>query len=209
MNLVTLFNQILTSIILLVWSAISTLLPPPVPKRPTPSARKVVPTSALIAPVTPQKYIVTQTPVPWGTTEKIGEHEYRTYVANDPVMGTPTEILAALNSYRKIHGRGEVKSDDNLCKLATWRAQTQDKAGTLDGHKGLEEYMKDPKHWEELNVSAIGENASYGYVLSGTHLIEWVFDSDVEHRDNQLNPNWNLGCAGISGVTVDIIFGHR
>ena len=69
--------------------------------------------------------------------------------------------------------------------------------------------MADPNHWKELNVTAIGENASYGYVLSGVHLIEWIFDSDIEHRENQLNPNWNLSCAGISGVTVDIIFGKR
>lgn len=124
-------------------------------------------------------------------------------------MGTPAEILQALNSYRRSHNTGEVFSDDKLCSLAQTRAQEQDKLGNLDEHKGLITYMDDPRHWEELNVTSIGENASYGYVLSGVHLIEWVFDSDEEHRSNQLNPNWTLACAGVSRVTVDIIFGKR
>ena len=103
----------------------------------------------------------------------------------------------------------QLQSDEKICSLANWRAQIQDKARNIDEHKGLIEYMNDPKHWQELSLTAIGENASYGYVLSGVHLIEWVFDADTEHRDNQLNPNWTLACAGISGVTVDIIFGKR
>ncbi|MCL4389791.1 MAG: hypothetical protein M1484_04810 [Patescibacteria group bacterium] len=148
-------------------------------------------------------------PVPWGTTESLGNHLYRTYVGNDPAMGTPDEILTALNSYRRDHNVGSVQKDDNLCQLAQWRAQTQNQAGTLDGHKGLEDYMNDPNHWQELNIKAIGENASYGYVLSGVHLIEWVFDSDAEHRANQLNAQWDLACPATSGVTVDIIFGDR
>lgn len=124
-------------------------------------------------------------------------------------MGTPEEILKALNSYRRVHGTGNLSSDENLCRLAQIRAENQEKISTLDAHKGLIEYMNDPDHWRELNITAIGENASYGYVLSGTHLIEWIFDSDPEHRENQLNPEWNLACAGISGVTVDIVFGKR
>lgn len=124
-------------------------------------------------------------------------------------MSTPAEILIALNSYRKTHGAGELRSDDGLCKLAQMRAEQQKKSGTLDSHKGLVDYMNDENHWKELNITAIGENASYGYVLSGVHLIEWIFDSDEEHKSNQLNPQWNLACAGTSGVTVDIIFGRR
>lgn len=147
--------------------------------------------------------------VPWGTTEKVGDHLYRTFVGQDSVMGTPDEILAALNSYRRNHGISNLQQDENLCHLAMRRAQEQDRISNLDAHKGLIDYMDDPNHWQELNIRAIGENASFGYVLSGVHLIEWVFDADVEHRDNQLNPNWNLACAGVSGTTVDIIFGQR
>ena len=203
-NIITNFNQLLASIILFLWSFLPkpahTLLVPAIKlETATPSSITVsIPKNTTIAPA-----------VPWGTTEKLADHQYRTYVANDPVMGTPDEILTALNNYRQKHRVGQVRSDDNLCKLALWRAQIQNKAGNLDGHKGLIDYMNDQKHWEQLNITAIGENASYGYVLSGVHLIEWVFDSDLEHRENQLHPKWNLACAGTSGVTVDIIFGQR
>ncbi|MDO8515176.1 MAG: CAP domain-containing protein [bacterium] len=146
---------------------------------------------------------------PWGTTIKIGDHLYRTYVGEDTKMGTPEEILIALNLYRKNHGVGSVRSDENICKFAQERASTQNAAGNLDSHKGFQDFMNKPDSWRWLDVKSVGENASYGYVLSGTHLIEWVFDSDIEHKENQLNPAWNLACAGISGVTVDIIFGQR
>lgn len=151
----------------------------------------------------------TTKPIPWGTTEKIGEHLYRTYVANEGRMGTPDEILTALNEYRRDHGRGELSSDEKLCGFAQRRAGEQNKAATLDSHKGFGDYLDDPAHWRELGVTGIGENSSYGYVLSGQHLIEWVFDSDEEHRNNQLNSDWNLSCAGVSGVVVNIIFGKR
>ncbi len=218
MNLVSAFNQLLSVLILFFWSFVPLHYQQSmVHKVATPSAElKNASYPAIVAIPTPKTSVVPvqsvvkgSQPVPWGTTEKVGEHEYRTYVANDPAMGTPGEILAALNLYRKNHGAGSVRDDENICKLARWRAQEQQKAGNLDSHKGLVDYMNDQKHWQELDVKAIGENASYGYILSGTHLIEWVFDSDAEHRDNQLNPQWNLTCAGISGVTVDLIFGTR
>jgi uncharacterized protein YkwD len=195
------FNHLLTAIFAVLMFAIS-----PPQKIILPSVKLQPPQVASPSPSIP----LPQTrSVPWGTTEKISEGLYRTYVGQDDKMGTPEEILIALSAYRKNHGVGEVRSDEKLCKLANWRAAEQEKMGTLDGHKGLSSYMDDPKHWEELNITAIGENASYGYILSGTHLTEWVFDADEEHRSNQLNPQWNLACAGISGVTVDIIFGKR
>lgn len=165
--------------------------------------------------VTPSEKIATVAALPrndniaWGTTDKIGDHIYRTYVGSDSIMGTPEEILNALNVYRKNHGQGQLQSDQKLCDLAQNRAIAQDKLGTLDSHKGLIEYMNNPDSWNQLGVTGIGENASYGYVLSGVHLIEWVFDSDSEHRENQLNPNWTLACAEVFGKTVDIVFGHR
>lgn len=154
--------------------------------------------------------IYTDKPVPWGTTEKIEEHIYRTYVGSDGAMGTPEEILKALNAYRHTHGIGaDLGSDEPLCQLAKERAETQERLGDLDKHKGLEDYMSNPDHWKDLNIYGIGENASYGYILSGVHLIEWVFDADSEHRENQLNSTWNLACAGVAGKAVDIIFGKR
>lgn len=230
MNLFTHFNRLLAALLTGLFVSLSAAFPALSPlfasltghpspitiKISLPSARlENLPASASAAldlsgvSVQSKPSVVTSAPVPWGTTEKIGPHQYRTFVGNDPAMGTPDETLFALNSYRRDHGAGPLSKDDGLCRLAQMRAGQQEKLGTLDGHQGLKDYMDDPKHWEELNVKAIGENASYGYVLSGVHLIEWVFDSDTEHRANQLNPQWNLACAGISGVTVDIIFGQR
>lgn len=217
-SLIASLNQIISSLLLLSITLLSPYIAPFLPKISTtitPNFPKViVPAKNIIASRSATLSIPTPVPpvstvVPWGQTEKLGPGLYRTYVENDPTMGTPGEILQALNVYRRSHNRGELQSDPNLCSLAQKRANEQDQAGTLDSHKGLENYMNDPKHWQELDVTAIGENASYGYVLSGTHLIEWVFNADEEHRDNQLNPNWNLACPAVVGVTVDIIFGKR
>lgn len=212
MNIFSLFNQLLSITILSLWSLLPPIFHPPVSSNQYPATRVVAPAGKqiVVIPKSPTtKAIQTSQPVPWGTTEKLGPGLYRTYVANDPAMGTPEEILRALNNYRKSHNAGELQTDTSLCQLALRRAQEQDKVSNLDGHKGFSDYMADQNHWKELNVTAIGENASYGYVLSGVHLIEWIFDSDIEHRENQLNPNWNLACAGTSGATVDIIFGKR
>lgn len=198
-RIISLFNQFLTALILFLWSFVPHKITPPIIT--APAAKLEASTSAVVTIPPPS--------VPWGTTEKLGEHQYRTFVANDPTMGTPSEILVALNVYRHNHNVQSVRDDENICKLAQMRADQQQKLGNLDGHQGLIDYMNDQSHWSYLNITAIGENASYGYILSGTHLIEWIFDSDVEHRDNQLNPNWNLACAAVSGVTVDIIFGQR
>ena len=202
--------QPLIAIILGFLNALAIFLFPNQIKKPeplAPVAKTVVAPSKVIVPV-PTPPVVKDT-TPWGKTIKIGDHEYRTYIGQDDKMGTPAEILTALNIYRKNHGVGTVREDENICKLASKRAAEQNKAGTLDVHKGFAEFLSKEENWQWLDVKAAGENASYGYVLSGTHLIEWVFDSDVEHKSNQLNPNWNLACAGISGVTVDIIFGQR
>lgn len=168
-------------------------------------------TNSAAVKLTNKKTVVvpSQPNVPWGTTEKIGDHLYRTFVANDDHMGTPDEIISALNKYRQDNHAPTLQKYDKLCGLAQKRADDQQRAGTLDSHKGLEDYMGDENHWKELDVTGIGENASFGYVLSGTHLVEWVFDSDAEHRGNQLNPSWSLVCPAVSGETVDILFGKK
>jgi uncharacterized protein YkwD len=165
---------------------------------------KIATVSATIKIPAPPKVVDT---TPWGTTEKIDEHIYRTYVGSDEKMGTPEEILKALNNYRQDHHIGQLSSGDRLCDLANKRAKEQ--SSKLDSHKGLIDYMNDPNHWQELNITQIGENASYGYTLSGVHLIEWVFNADEEHKNNQLNPNWTHACAGTFETTADIIFGKR
>lgn len=199
--------QIITALIVYILSFFFPKKQPPVFLKPYTIPYTIATPSAILEPRTQPL----ATPlVPWGTTEKIADHLYRTYVGQDKIMGTPQEILTALNFYRKNHGLNQpLRFDENLCILANRRAAEQDKLGTLDAHQGLVKFMDDPKNWTWLDITSIGENASYGYTLSGTHLIEWVFDADEEHKSNQLNPQWNLACPGISDTTVDILFGKR
>lgn len=146
---------------------------------------------------------------PAGQTRKIGDHLYETQVGVDGQMATSGEILQALNTYRGDHGSSPLSLDAKLCAFAQNRAQQQDSQGGLDSHQGFNAYMAEKNHWTELNVHGIGENSAWGYRLSATHFIEWVFAADSEHNNNQLNPSWTLACAAVAGKTVDIIFGRR
>lgn len=148
--------------------------------------------------------------IPWGTTEKVGEHTYRTYVGDDEIMSTADELNLAINKYRVAHGVGELVVSDTLCKLADMRIAQLVAIGGLDSHKGFKEYLANDSNWDNIpGFKSVGENNSYGYRLSGTHLIEWVFDADEEHRSNQMNPKWNRICTRISGTIVEIVFGQE
>ncbi|MFO0703123.1 MAG: hypothetical protein U0525_00145 [Patescibacteria group bacterium] len=148
--------------------------------------------------------------IPWGTTEKVGDHTYRTYVGDDPVMSTPEELEQAINKYRVTHDLSELPISDPLCRLADYRIKQLEAINGLDSHKGFEDYLDEDENWQNLpRFVSVGENNSYGYQLSGTHLIEWVFDADEEHRSNQLNPKWNRMCTRISGTIVEIVFGQE
>lgn len=148
--------------------------------------------------------------IPWGTTEKVGEHTYRTYVGDDEIMSTADELTQALNKYRNTHSVQELVVSDTLCKLADRRINELSAIGGLDSHKGFKDYLAIDSNWDNLpNFKSVGENNSYGYRLTGTHLIEWVFDADEEHRSNQINPKWNRVCVRISDTIVEIIFGQE
>ncbi len=148
--------------------------------------------------------------IPWGQTEKLAEHTYRIYVGEDEIMSSVEELHAALNKYRANHGVQELVVSDQLCKIADFRIAQLDAIDGLDAHKGFKDYLSDDKNWENIpRFSSVGENSSYGYILSGTHLIEWVFDADEEHRSNQQNPKWNRVCVRISGTIVEMVFGEE
>jgi uncharacterized protein YkwD len=146
----------------------------------------------------------------WGQTDKIADHTYRTYVADDSHMSTESELFEALNDYRIDHGVQKLFLSDSLCRLADMRINQLAQLGSLDAHKGLNEYLADEKNWQNFpRFDSIGENNSYGYKLSSTHLIEWVFDADEEHRSNQQNPRWNRACIRIHDTIVEMIFGEE
>jgi hypothetical protein len=82
--------------------------------------------------------------------------------------------------------------------------------GGLDAHAGFKEYLAKPNGWSSLpRFTSVGENNSYGYVQSGTRLVEWVFDADEEHRSNQLSAKWNRLCVRIRNTIVEVVFGQE
>lgn len=145
----------------------------------------------------------------WGKAKQIGEHTWTMKIGMDDTMATPQEIHEALNNYRRLHGRNTLSWDDKLAEYALSRARYFTQIGDLDEHAGFSEYLKDENNFKVLGFWALGENSSYGYRLSGTHLIEWVYAGDKPHDDNQLNPDWTHVGIGVDGYQTNLIFGGQ
>lgn len=148
------------------------------------------------------------TPEDWGVAEQIDEVTWTIKVGQDNRMAAPDEILKALNNYRALHGSGKLNWDSRLAEFAQQRAEYFRQIKGLDQHKGFKEYVKKEENVRALGFAALGENASYGYRLSGVHLIEWVFAGDEPHDKNQRDQGWTHVGIGVSGTGVALIFGH-
>ena len=162
----------------------------------------VTPTPTLVA----TKYIDSDT-APWGVAQQISEHTWTIKVANDPVMANPTEILDALNNYRVAHGSQRLTMDSKLSEYAQSRANYFYQQEKLDSHQGFNNFLTNENGFDKLGFSWLGENASYGYRLNGVHLIEWIYASDQDHDQNQLNNNWNYIGIGVKDTATCLIFG--
>jgi len=159
---------------------------------------------------TPKPAVIIPKPVsdtdPWGVAIKVGEHTYKIKVQNDAVMGTPDEILQALNNLRSRNNIQLLKKDDRLCSYTQSRAEYQGKLGKTDVHAGFTDFLENQDGFRKLGYARVGENSSYGYTLSGVHLIEFVYMQSSEHNKNQLDPAWDHACAGTSGLATNLIF---
>lgn len=144
---------------------------------------------------------------PWGVSEKIGEHTYTIKLANDDRMGTPEEILDALNIYRQNHSSGPLSWDNTLADYANGRAQLFKSIKTTDAHAGLNDYLEHQNGFNKLGFNRIGENSYYGGPQHGVHMIEWVFSSSAEHDANQLNGSWSHVGIGVTDESVNLVFG--
>lgn len=144
---------------------------------------------------------------PWGVAQQIGEHTWTMKVGQDSVMASPTEILEALNNYRVNHGSQKLTMDSKLTQYAQSRAEYFYQKKGLDSHQGFNDYLTKEDGFSKLGFSWMGENASYGYRLNGVHLIEWIYASDEDHNQNQLNNNWNYVGIGVKDTATCLIFG--
>lgn len=146
----------------------------------------------------------------WGKSERVAgtDHGWTMKVGSDPVMGTAQEIFDALNIYRSKKGVRGLNWDGNLGSYAQQRAADLVANGGVDDHKGFREYISNTDNRKRLGFYGLGENASCGFRLTGTHIIEWLFAGDAPHENNQLNSNWSDVGVGVSNTCVTLIFGY-
>jgi uncharacterized protein YkwD len=189
---------------------------PSQPVLPSPKQYAVLPTYKLL-PTTVKNPTIVPTTVPtagsqtkpsteWGKAVKVGEDSYTMKVEMDPTMATPREIFQALNDYRASKGVHSLQWSDALATFAQGGADYYNSQGSFS-HDRLKNFLEKEDGNQKLGFGGIGENGSYGYTLQAVHLIEWVFASDEGHDSNQLDSSWQSVGIGVSGTTVDIVFG--
>jgi len=182
---------------------------------PTPIVTKTIitpitPVASIVPTIIPtQKIIRIADTGPWGVAEKINDVTWTMKLNQDEKMGTPKEILDALNKYRNVHGSRPLEWDQKLADYATSRAKYFMEIKALDSHKGFEEKLKDEGGFRDLGFWGLGENASFGYKLEAVHLIEWMYAADEPHNDNQLDNSWTHVGIGIDDVSSVLIFGKH
>lgn len=172
----------------------------------------ISPTPTIYVTPMPTYVPVTITPMPteqWGVAKQISEHTWTLKVGDDEKIGTPQEVLDALNNYRERHGSSRLSWDDKLGTYAKERADYFAREGKLDSHAGFSDFISNQDGFAKLGFNRVGENSSYGYRVSGVHLIEWVYAGDPPHNDNQLRTDWTHVGVGISAAATDLVFGGR
>lgn len=157
-----------------------------------------------VAPILPSPSIDDTTG--WGELVKTGEHTYQIKVKNDDRMGTPLEILTAINDLRRRNGAQPLKINEKLCAYTQSRAEYFNKIKNIDEHVGFQKFLEEENGFDKLGFGQLGENSSYGYIMTGVHLIEFVYMRSPEHNKNQLEPKWDHACVGVSGPATNIIF---
>lgn len=142
----------------------------------------------------------------WGVAKKIDSHTYTLRLKPDKTMGTPQEILAVLNTYRRQNGRGALEWNSSLASFANTRAVYFSQIGKLDNHAGFLDYVNNQDGFRKLGFASLGENSSIGFTLQAVHIIEWVYSADAEHNNNQLNNDWHYVGIGVNGNATDLVF---
>jgi len=144
---------------------------------------------------------------PWGVAKQVNETTWTMKIKDDARMGTPKEILEALNEYRVRRGSQILTWNEKLAEYAHNRAVYLNGIKNVDGHKGFQNFLDNENGFEKLGFTWLGENISFGYKMEGVHLIEWIYAGDKPHDDNQVNNRWNYVGIGVDGTATAIIFG--
>jgi len=142
----------------------------------------------------------------WGVAKQVDEHTWTMKVGMDEKMSTPKELFDALNEYRRRYGVAVLIWDDKLADYALTRANYFNKIGKLDGHAGFANFLENENGFDVLGFDSMGENISFGYKMSGTHLIEWIYAGDKPHDDNQKNAIWAYVGIGVDKTATCLIF---
>lgn len=186
---------------------IPTSTPTQVPTK-TNTRNEIIPTirpkSILVKTITPTPTIDNE---PWGVSKQVGEHTWTMKVGEDTNMATAKEVFEAINEYRKVQGSQVLTWSQKLGDYAQERAVYLNKIKSVDQHEGFSDYLKNQDGFNKLGFTTLGENISYGYRLTGVHLIEWMYAGDQPHNDNQLDNRWNYVGIGVEGLATCLIFG--
>ncbi len=125
-------------------------------------------------------------------------------------MGTPRQIYDALNSYRRAKGLLTLVWDNKLANFAQSRASTFATQGG-DDHRGFDEFLQKQNGFAILGFDDVAENSAYllGSQASGERIITEYFAESKEHNANQLEATFTHVGIGVSGISVDIVFGGQ
>lgn len=125
-------------------------------------------------------------------------------------MGTPRQIYDALNSYRRVKGLRTLVWDNKLANFAQSRASTFATQGG-DDHRGFDEFLQKQNGFAILGFDDIAENSAYllGSQASAKRIINEYFADSKEHDASQLEATFTHVGVGVSGISVDVIFGGQ
>lgn len=145
------------------------------------------------------------TPTPDWSVRKVDEHVTEFSVPTNDQMSTRSELFDAVNSYRRSHNLTTLTSNTTICDIAQKRAEEQTANGGLDNHAGFNKYGQSQNEFSHL-----GEVLYGGQPLSGVHIVEFGWDRSLTgHKEALQNPDWQIGCGGISGYYAAFVFANN
>lgn len=145
-----------------------------------------------------------------GKEQEREDNEIEGIVRPPEEMGTPQEIYEELNRYRRSRGLHMLIWNNKLENFAQSRASTSATQGG-DDHRGFDEFLQKQNGFEILGFDDVAENSAYllGSQASAKRIITEYFAESREHDANQLEATFTHVGVGVSGISVDVIFGGQ